>query len=75
MFLNPEEVWKLTGYRWPSKQIARLRELQLIEGVRNDYIIGPDGHPKVFRRMLKPSSSPSQTTPDFDALEKVVNLK
>ena len=65
MFLNPEEVWKLTGYRWPSKQIARLRELQLIEGVRNDYIIGPDGHPKVFSAHAQTFQLPVPDDPRF----------
>ncbi len=47
MFLTPDELKELTGYRQPSKQVAMLRK----QGV--PFHVNAAGHPKVARAVLE----------------------
>ncbi len=47
LFLTPEELVELTGYKQPSKQIAALRR----QGVR--VFVRRDGKPRVLRSALE----------------------
>ena len=63
--LSREEIYELTDYRQPSKQIAWLRK----QGVR--FMVAADGHPRVLRRDLeKPENQPSRT-PNLEALRRL----
>lgn len=46
MFLTQEEVKELTGYTYPSKQIAWLTAEKF------GFVVGGDGHPKVLRDVV-----------------------
>lgn len=47
MFLTDEELYQLTGYKQPSKQVAMLR----CQGV--PFHVNAAGHPKVARAVLE----------------------
>lgn len=67
MFLTDAELYELTGYRQPSKQVAMLRR----QGV--PFHVNAAGHPKVARAILerpasKDTSKPQKTwTPTWAA--------
>ncbi|MBI6948756.1 DUF4224 domain-containing protein [Pseudomonas koreensis] len=46
MFLTPEEVADLTGYKRPAAQIRWLTT------ERYGFAVGGDGHPKVLRQVV-----------------------
>ncbi|MGY2277403.1 DUF4224 domain-containing protein [Pseudomonas monsensis] len=46
MFLTPEEVANLTGYKRPAAQIRWLT------AERYGFAVGGDGHPKVLRQVV-----------------------
>ena len=53
MFLTPEEVTDLTGYKQASKQVAMLRQ----QGV--PFHVNAAGHPKVVRATLEGKPQPA----------------
>lgn len=65
MILSREEVFELTGYHRPTKQIWWLRR----HGIR--FMVAADGHPRVLRRELEtPDNRPSRV-PNLEALRRL----
>lgn len=55
MFLTPDELAELTGYKQASKQVAMLRQ----QGV--PFHVNAAGHPKVARAILEGKHTPATT--------------
>ena len=62
MFMTPDEVAELTGYKKPSAQIKWLTAEKF------GFVVGGDGHPKVLREVVLSrlgSTKPSKREPQL----------
>jgi hypothetical protein len=62
MFLTPDQVQTLTGFKRPAKQREALRQMRIRHYVR------PDGRPMVIESDLEVSHRERQASPDFEAI-------
>lgn len=65
LLLSRDELYELTDYRRPSKQIAWLRK----QGVR--FMVAADGYPRVLRRDLETPANTPRNTPNLEALRRL----
>lgn len=65
LLLSREEIYELTDYRRPSKQITWLRK----HGVR--FMVAADGHPRVLRRELESPAEKPVRAPNLEALRRM----
>jgi len=74
MFLNQEELIKLTGYKQRASQIKWLRE----HGIR--FLVGGDDQPKIMLTQVEeligaaPKSKRKKVEPNFDALDAYMGI-
>ena len=69
LFLTPEELVELTGYKQPSKQIAALRR----QCVR--VFVTKTGKPRVVRSALENKREPERTKPNFEPMPRLGRKK
>ncbi len=65
MFLSPDELTELTGYKQPKRQVAWLRQ----QGI--SLYVAANGRPKVLRSTLENATVNRRTEPNFAALRRV----
>ena len=68
MFLTPDEICELTGYKQPAKQIMALRR----QGVR--VFVRRDGQPKVLRSALENKREPEPAKPNLEPMPSLRKL-
>lgn len=65
MILTKDEIYRLTGYKRPSRQIEWLKKY----GVR--FMVAADGYPRVLRRELETSGNQAVRKPNLEALQRL----
>ena len=67
-FLTEQELYDLTGYKQPGKQIAHLRK----QGVR--VLVTRNGHPRVLRSALENKREPEPSKPNLEPMPRLRKL-
>lgn len=62
--VSDKELYDLSGYMQPARQIKWLRK----HGVR--FFVSADGHPRVLRSDLEPSSHQRRNLPNYSAIQR-----